>query len=355
MIRIACLSIFTFLATLALPVQDAEAGPLLDWIRGLRNRRAYRANCNTCNTYTNTALRPVQANPMGLQPGQCARTCMKTCSRTVVNYVPQTCYRTAWNRVPVTQYRPVTNSDPCTGCTVTCMRPCTTYTWQMRRVPYTTYRPVYRTQTYRVPVTTITNDCANGNCNVGCATGNCGVGTVGCDTCGVPTTGSSVSVPTPATTNTDGVYYTDPNGNPIGGGLSTPADQPPTLNQNLNNVNPATTQAPSVLQRMQETATSWPNVPSAVPANVRPANTQNNFQPAPTFTHHGDQTAEHRSPVRERWSYSPIRLASYTKVENKVKDESNELVTVSGTMTRIQKRKPNTRSHVNSGWSSVSW
>jgi len=122
------------------------------------------------------------------------RTCQQTCSRTVVNYVPQTAYRTAYKRVPVTQYRPVTNSDPCTGCTVTCMKPCTTYTYQVQRVPYTTYRPVYRTQTYKVPVTTITNGCATGACGSGtcstCPTSTAGTVAnfapqTGCSTCGV--------------------------------------------------------------------------------------------------------------------------------------------------------------------------
>ena len=352
MIRIACLSLVTFIATLSVPVQTAEAGPLLDWLRGLRIRRAYRVNCNTCNTYTNTAFRPAQANPLGLQPGQCARTCMKTCSRTVVNYVPQTCYRTAWNRVPVTQYRPVTNSDPCTGCTVTCMRPCTTYTWQMRRVPYTTYKPVYRTQTYRVPVTTISNDCATGNCNVGCATGNCGLG---CDSCGVSTPTGTVNSPTPATPNNSGVFYTDPNtGNRINsGGFEDPANQVPSLNSGTATPNPATTQAPSVLQRLQETATSWPGSP----ATVQPANSPNNFRTAPTFYEPGDKTAKVPPTVRERWSYSPVRLASYSKPAEEPKQTQGRLRQIHGTLTRIDSsvQKPVSKRHTNSGWSSVSW
>ena len=136
--------------------QDANAdGPLRRWWRNITGRTSTTANSNCCGTQQ-TALSPtVAANPHNLQPGQCMRTCQQTCSRTVVNYVPQTAYRTAYKRVPVTQYRPVTNSDPCTGCTVTCMKPCTSYTYQVQRVPYTTYRPVYRTQTYKVPVTTI--------------------------------------------------------------------------------------------------------------------------------------------------------------------------------------------------------
>ena len=144
---------------------DADAGILRDW---LNRRRARWCQQQAPAIPVNT----VGYN--GLQPGQCATTCQKTCSRVVVNYVPCTSYRTSYERVPVTQYRPQTSTDPCTGCSVTCMRPCTSYTYRMRRVPYTTYRPVYRTETYRVPVTTITNDCntcgANPTCST-CATG----------------------------------------------------------------------------------------------------------------------------------------------------------------------------------------
>ena len=146
--------------------QQAQAGPLLDWLRGIRRP------CCGQNTVPFTAARPVTPNVGNLQPGQCMKTCNKTCSRTVVNYVPYTAYRTNWNKVPVTKYRPVTTSDPCTGCTMTCMKPCTTYTYQMQRVPYTTYRPVYRQENYTVPVTTITNDCSTGTCNT-CPTNTC--------------------------------------------------------------------------------------------------------------------------------------------------------------------------------------
>jgi hypothetical protein len=118
--------------------------------------RGRRSSCNTCqqqqqpayNYYgaqqvpTTVQSPAVAQNAYGLQPGQCMKTCQQTCSRTVVNYVPYTAYRTSWKRVPVTTYKPVTNSDPCTGCTVTCMRPCTTYTYQMQfptrlSVPFT--------------------------------------------------------------------------------------------------------------------------------------------------------------------------------------------------------------------------
>jgi hypothetical protein len=174
-VKTTLFGIVTALAMTISTPQTAEAGPLLDWLRGRRSN----TGCNTCAQPQYAAPAVAAApNAYGLQPGQCMRTCQQTCSRVVVNYVPHTAYRTSWKRVPVTQYKPVTNSDPCTGCTVTCMRPCTTYTYQCQRVPYTTYRPVYRTETYKVPVTTITNDCATGGCSTGtcgsCPTGTCG-------------------------------------------------------------------------------------------------------------------------------------------------------------------------------------
>lgn len=153
-------------------VSEAQAGPLLDWLRGIRRN-------NTRPILPQYGFNAPAATPDvgNLQPGQCLKTCQQTCSRTVVNYVPYTAYRTNWNRVPVTQYRPVTSTDPCTGCTMTCMKPCTTYTYQMQRVPYTTYRPVYRQESYRVPVTTLVDNCADGSCQTGCDT--CGTGVPG--------------------------------------------------------------------------------------------------------------------------------------------------------------------------------
>ena len=62
-----------------------------------------------------------------------------------VGHTRQTAYRTQWRQVPVTMYRPIKTTDPVTGCTVTCMRPCRAYQWQARREPYLTYRPVYST------------------------------------------------------------------------------------------------------------------------------------------------------------------------------------------------------------------
>lgn len=344
--------IFTLAVSMCglLAPHDAEAGCLLDWFRG---RRAAMSGCNTCGTTPTSGYVSTQANPMGLQPGQCARTCMQTCSRTVVNYVPETCYRTDWQRVPVTQYRPVTNSDPCTGCTVTCMRPCTTYTWQAKRVPYTTYRPVYRTETYKVPVTTISNECATGTC----PTGTCGTNIAspaGCSTCGVPT-GMAYSQPSAATgTDPNGVYYTTPSGAPLPGGSSmgVPADVQPSLE-----VRPQSTQRPSVLDQMQDTSTSYPigtgvRSPAPIlpppPAQV-PTNSNWLTRQAPASA----PAVATVSPIRERWSYTPVRQASYTAPVNP-EPAASEIHGQFETRRDVQPTAPSSR-NANAGWQTVSW
>ena len=308
--------------------QDAQAdGPLRRWWRNVTGRGNTTACCPTAAT---TALRPVVApNVANLQPGQCMRTCQKTCSRTVVNYVPQTAYRTAYKRVPVTQYRPVTNSDPCTGCTVTCMKPCTTYTYQCQRVPYTTYKPVYRTETYKVPVTTITNDCATGTCGT-CPTGTCGTTAnfapqAGCSTCGT----SSVPVQnfsplTQAPTSTTQTYTIDPSTgvSTQGGFTPTPADQQPALNfpspmpggsGTRNDFNAAPISQPSVLSAMANPQSTQR------PVQFDPSNRATGFNastPAPAFeqlrqpavVNFDGHTAD--NSVRRSWDYNPVRFAS---------------------------------------------
>jgi hypothetical protein len=282
-------------AMLAAPLfaaSEAEAGPLLDWLRGKRS------SCNTCqqqpayNYYGAQAPTQVQSpqvaqNAYGLQPGQCMKTCQQTCSRTVVNYVPYTAYRTSWKRVPVTTYKPVTNSDPCTGCTVTCMRPCTTYTYQMQRVPYTTQRPVYRTETYKVPVTTITNDCATGGCNTGC--NSCGTGYQGAPVQGY--------VPTPAAPQTQ---FQSP---PVGGSSfetpsfpSEPASRVPSLSGSQSrNMVPGGTLSTNGRYSTAQRTSQRPQV--AIPRNLKSEL----------------QRSASASPVQRDWNYSPVRLASYSQ------------------------------------------
>lgn len=309
------------------PSEAKADGPLRKWLRGLWGRNAQ--SCNTCATPNPYGYYQPQAAPQtttanyapnayGLQPGQCMKTCQQTCSRTVVNYVPQTAYRTTWNRVPVTQYKPVTNSDPVTGCTVTCMRPCTSYTYQCQRVPYTTYRPVYRQESYKVPVTTITNDCATGNCNTGCNTCNTGVAANQvpnfAPTPASPTTtnyppvvyGAQTYAPAqtytvpPAQTTT---HYELPQSGTIvpGGSYGTPsaADSVPSVNSSslLNGVvNPQSSQRP-FLERFNSNTSgglnqaSRTNAPARIDVDPRTA----------------------QSPARKQWNYSPVRMASFSK------------------------------------------
>ena len=307
--------------------QDANAdGPLRRWWRNITGRTSTTANSNCCGTQQ-TALSPtVAANPHNLQPGQCMRTCQQTCSRTVVNYVPQTAYRTAYKRVPVTQYRPVTNSDPCTGCTVTCMKPCTSYTYQVQRVPYTTYRPVYRTQTYKVPVTTITNDCATGTCGT-CPTG--GSGTVanfapsaptGCSTCGISNAGathnfSPLSQQTLTAAPTTETYLVDPsNGLSTQGNFSptpTPADQQPALN---GVVNPQTSQRPVLNPLNTGSGTRASGISTGSSSRASDFNVSAPPVPAfeqlrqPAVINFDGHTA--KNPIRRNWDYTPVRFAS---------------------------------------------
>lgn len=280
-IIIALSIVTTVLASMPL---DANAdGPLRRWFRGFKTRKA------CCGQQPATPA--VAPNPYNLQPGQCMKTCQKTCTRTVVNYVPCTAYRTVTKKVPVTQYRPETTTDPCTGCVVTCMKPCTSYTYQCQRVPYTTYRPVYRQETYKVPVTTITNDCSTGTCNT-CVSAPAPTG--GCDTC---TTGAAPMystpsnnygpVPTPAP-QTNTYYESSPNTLSTGNGLTpTPADQTPSLN-------PTSYQQPPITERINTPVGSGYQASSA-PARI------------------DIQAIASRSPIRQQWSYSPVRLASYEK------------------------------------------
>jgi len=190
--------ILNVLAVIALP-SAVQAGPLLDWLR----ERCGGGNTSTGLMATSGSF---TAAPTSLMPGQCQQTCLQTCQKVTVNYVPYTDYRTTWQRVPITQYRPVTSADPQTGCVTTCMRPCTDYQWQLQRIPYTTYRPVYKTQNYQVPVTTITNDCGSSS---------------GCTSCGVA--GSALPVGA-------GNSYSSPGFPPAGaGGSLVPADNVPML------------------------------------------------------------------------------------------------------------------------------
>lgn len=348
-----------FCGTLAVPA-EAEAGPLLDWLRGKKRCRTCApasAACNTCPTAPGLA----QANPWNLQPGQCATTCNQTCSRTVVNYVPYTAYRCSWEQVPVTQYKPVTSSDPCTGCSVTCMKPCTSYTWQMKQVPYTTYRAVYRSENYTVPVTTISS---SGECNT-CGVPGAPVAS-GCATCnvpgsaGVPAAGSVVLPPVngspvygaPQPTGTypypgegnvlqPGASMTAPDGTlgTSGGfstsGVPTPADTVPVLN-----VNPQSMQRPILdsLRGANDSGQVNPQRNAVLPGGV-------------TL----EQTTIDRSALRRDWGYSPIRLASHQ--EPGVRDSTVWTFSARGEQAEggTQAAPAVSEQRVNSSWRNAGW
>ena len=338
----------------------AEAGPLLDWWRSCRSRHT---SCQSCQAPQIAPQRQVAqfqgtANPHNLQPGQCARTCNQTCSRTVVNYVPTTAYRTNWKQVPVTQYRAQTSSDPCTGCTVTCMRPCTSYTWQMQRVPYTTYRPVYRTENYTVPVTTITNDCATGCCSSPspCATGTCGggSGTVG----NVPTAfGQPQSLPQSTSVIAPNGTLGTGGGFQAGSSTSTaPADIAPFVNPNLN---PQNNQRP-IIDRIETLPST--NLTSPSQSTIRavaPVNNVYPVNPTPAVINAGDFTAD-ASPIRKKWDYSPVRLASYTATESNSRVDRQptrkQPIRISGSF-QSNRSVQNSASSAssNSAWETVEW
>ncbi len=365
-----------FATLMAAVPTDAQAGPLLDWLRGRCRRplhnRCCNTGCNTCATPSYAAVptaTSVARNAYNLQPGQCARTCNQTCSRTVVNYVPYTAYRSSWCRVPVTQYKPVTHSDPCTGCTVTCMKPCTSYSWQMKQEPYTTYRPVYRQENYSVPVTTITNDCATGNCGTcatgtcnSCPTGNCGTGFVNPgranqgfaqtpNYAGQPAVGQPVV--TQGATNPPGTYYTAPNSTLSTGQTFAPAaESVPTLPaQQQNFQRPVIDQFPAPRNSAAVTNTAWPQTADnsqRTNSNINPVADEQYKTPACISF----ETRTAQSPALKRWSYSPVRQASYTTPV-----ESNGPVEIRGRVERVEASPAitasQTRRQKNAGWETV--
>jgi hypothetical protein len=276
----------------------AEAGPLLDWLFG--RRRCFAPACApapTCAT--------------------CTTTCQQTCSRVVVNYVPQTCYRTEWERIPVTTYQQTTSSDPCTGCTVTCNRPCTTYNWQMKQIPYTTYRPVYTQETYQVPVTYTSQVPVAQTMPMAAPVG-------GCSTCAgyMPTT----VVQSPVVASPYPQYYqTTPQviAAPAAPVTSTPADQIPTLG-----TTPQSSNQPVLIQGTNgTTSAAWPTQLQAPASPISPLKDPNpgarwdanmDTNSAPQLQNPFNQTTH--SPSVERWGYSPVRLASY-EVPAEVQDD----------------------------------
>lgn len=335
-------------------VPEADAGLLRDWFNRCRLRKQPVAAPTQCCS-------PQVASYAGLQPGQCMQTCQQTCSRVVVNYVPCTSYRTTYERVPVTQYRPQTRTDPCTGCTVTCMRPCTSYTYRTRRVPYTTYRPVYRTQTYQVPVTTITNDCNTCATPSPCANGLCGT------TVGYPSTYTPTGAYAPATTtvpgviSTNGTYNTQPtyNGPSTLPGttvtpLPTPADTTPSINPQNSNRSVIEGSSTGVPFQQQNTV-NWALTSAKHPANRDWSTVPINDAPVARA-----QVANSRptaSPVTRKWQYSPVKQASYVSVSNEIpeSDQKQAVTTFRGEFAPVAEASSADEKLVNEGWETVNW
>lgn len=151
--------------TAAVPVQSAQAGPLIDWLFGSHRAPSgpavpvgspyavgyaptvggyvplaggypvvsagYSAAMPNYgySGYGYSAARPVI--PAGaLGPAQTLPT---TLVPTPVTTVPD--YRSTMNRTPVTYYRPVLTTDPNTGAQVVTLSPCSSYEYQTQRVP----------------------------------------------------------------------------------------------------------------------------------------------------------------------------------------------------------------------------
>ena len=327
MIRVRTLIVFALLAsTQMIWTPSADAGPLMDWIQRRRAARQARVCPQPCAT--------------------CTTTCQQTCQRVVVNYVPYTAYRASWERIPVTTYRQTTSTDPCTGCKVTCNRPCTTYTWRMKQVPFTTYRAVYRTETYQVPVTytTVIPAATAPTCNTCAPTVVQSVAAPACSTCAIPyanqiPAGTAIggttyspyyqSTPTPAT------------------GTTQPADTIPSL------TNPQQMQKP-VLEGSTSN-TNWPstNVQTNSTGQYIPIPDPNpsarwNNNSAPQLLDPFNKSA--RAPSVKSWDYSPVKLASYqTPVESQTagqQAESNEYV---GSWS-VSPGHPQGGIRVNDGW-----
>jgi hypothetical protein len=185
------------------------------------------------------------------------------------------------------------------------MKPCTTYTYQCQRVPYTTYRPVYRQESYKVPVTTITNDCSTGTC------APCNTCDTGCSTCATgvaspaPQNFAPQTSPTPAPISN--TYYEQvPASTSTGGNYNStvPANSAPSLLEGVS--------SPQALQRPILDQFGNQNRSNYQTSSPKPV--AEPWSNAPATINLDDKTAQ--SPVRKQWSYSPIRMASYSKPSN---------------------------------------
>lgn len=322
--------------------ETCEAGPLLDWLRGrpvISRFNAYRPgyyqpNIFRQNAYYRGGIAPGMTQAPGAvvpttqAPGTCMTTCPKTyyqtVNRVVANYVPYTAFRTEWYRVPVTYYRPTTSTNPQTGCTTTCMRPCTYYQMQARRVPYTTYQTVYRTVQHRVPYTV--NETTYGT--TGCSS---------CTSCGV---NPGVVQNGGYGVNTNGI---NAGGLNIGGGYSAPANTVPQLS-------PGEIKADTTLQKPVPEPEQDPN--ANLPTQEKTQNSShqqpglNVPQNQPPVVDDSNRTA---SLIRGKWNYSPVRHAGYTvSAGTDSRDPVNRLSGFSSPSS-----KPNRPAFRSTGWKST--
>ena len=200
-------------------------------------------------------------------------------------------------------------------------------------MPYTTYRPVYRTETYKVPVTTITNDCATGTCG-SCPTGTCG-----------GTAAPAVNyAPTPAVTYGNPTFSTQPSTSfsapsgvlSTGGGFQaspTPA-APADLTPSLQGISPqgSSSRAPVIDQLTTQASYTPRRQPTRTTPNVASVTERIS-----------------NSVARRQFAYSPVRFASHRTVAEDVRDAQEAPATYRGQFKAV---KPAT-TNVNSGWETV--
>ena len=334
---IAAVAIAIFAGDAFVTTNSADAGPLMDWLLRRRQRRAayYAPNY----LYPNTQQAYYPNTNAGC--GTCQTTCQQTCQRVVAQYVPYTAYRTVYQQVPVTTYRRTSSTDPCTGCTTTCNRPCVSYQTVTRRVPYTAYRTVYRTETYRVPVTYNTPAPAAAPACSTCSAapfpntfasstptngGLLGDGSQLGRVAQPQNYGSTFSNPTPAgaANSAPSLNQGDVNGAAIQGGLDNEVNRiepesDPNAGVDLNGASGAKA------SMKRQPANQWHSHPQTIGTNER--------------------TAE--APLRRNFEYKDVYLASYQTTQFRRQPTRTER-----TIPARDRSKPAGK---NSGWQSSAW
>ncbi len=210
-------------------VSSGQAGPIADW--WLNNTQpAYPVAAvsngltpvtsgygtypyNAYTGYPNTSYSPIL--PAGLP-------------QTNYGLLPTGGYASQYYRAPTTYYRPVTALDPNTGTTVTSLQPCASYQYQAQRVPLLV--PSWSNYAYGgygastlqnrwSPITAPSVGSSAGQSSLSIASG---FGTYGTSpVVQIPTTGAvlntrpALPAAQPITSGYGGIYYNQPNSNPI--------------------------------------------------------------------------------------------------------------------------------------------